>query len=124
MKHKLVMPDDDPRSARVVWSEQKGDMMELCIAVDHDKFQWELIENAPKDVALILWIDGPEGWAPGPWRGAWSWTANQWAVHLPFMVDGKVAVATELPQPTHWAPLPAMPSNASHERPARGDGSE
>ena len=34
MKYELVMPDNDPRTARVVWSEQKGDVIVLCIYVD------------------------------------------------------------------------------------------
>jgi hypothetical protein len=71
--------------------------------------EWRPIETAPKDRAILIWIEGPVGWAPGPWRGAWSWVESQWSVHLPFTIDGKVVIATKLPQPTHWKPLPAPP---------------
>lgn len=56
MKHVLVMPDDDPRTAKVVWSEQKGDVTELCIVVDHDP-QQQHDPLLPKELKrMIVWI--------------------------------------------------------------------
>lgn len=95
MKHKLVMPDDDPRNAQVVWSEQKGDVTELCITVDHDPPpQWQPIETAPKGGRELILLLTPSRFPQVAYSDTW-WTCG-------FSVENK---------PTHWAPIPPMPSN-------------
>lgn len=104
MKYKLVMPDDDPRSARVFWSEQKGDVTELCIAVDHDPpAQWQSIETAPKGGRELILLLTPSRVPQLAYSDTW-WTCG-------FSVENK---------PTHWMSIPELPSNVEHNRRPQG----
>lgn len=70
---------------------------------------WRPIDTAPKDRVVLLWFPEIYGWAAGPWRGCWSWTGECWAIHTPIKLGERMVVATGLPPPTHWAPLPEAP---------------
>jgi hypothetical protein len=107
MKHTLVMPDDDTRSARVVWSEQKGDVMELCIAVDHDAPSWQSMETAPKDGTNILLVNYKGNMATGMWNGSGEY-AGWW---IRGSSEPNIFFNSHH-GPSHWMPLPKSPSNS------------
>jgi len=77
---------------------------------------WQPIETAPKDCVIQLWVPPFGIWIDGPWRGAWSYVAQQWTLHSPFTAaDGRSISASAIPHPTHWQPLPAPPAALSQK---------
>jgi hypothetical protein len=72
--------------------------------------EWQPIETAPKDGVLLLWFPDMAIWIAGPWRGIWSNLCEEWVIHTPYSAGEKAIVASALPQPTHWMPLPAAPT--------------
>ena len=73
--------------------------------------EWQPIDTAPKDCAILLWVDAVDGSAATAWQGSWSWMDKEWVIHLPFEVDFKRAVITASPKPTHWMPRLPPPEN-------------
>ena len=66
------------------------------------------IETAPKDERVFLFVPAFGPWNASWWPGSWSWAREQWAIHTPFGTD-KAVFAVDMPQPTHWMPLPPAP---------------
>jgi hypothetical protein len=72
---------------------------------------WQPIETAPKDRKIQLWVPALGIFVDGPWRGGWSYMASQWVLDTPFREpDGRGVSVSEIPNPTHWMPLPPAPN--------------
>ncbi|PLP96951.1 Lar family restriction alleviation protein [Cupriavidus pauculus] len=75
---------------------------------------WQPIETAQKDRVVQLWVPGFGTWVDGPWRGAWSYVADQWTLQSPFTAaDRRAITVSEVPLPTHWMPLQDEPRGAT-----------
>ncbi|NDV77236.1 DUF551 domain-containing protein [Burkholderia cenocepacia] len=76
-----------------------------------DREAWQPVETAPKGPSIQLWVPALGIFVDGPWRGRWSYVANQWVLDTPFCEpDGRGVSVSEIHNPTHWMPLPPAPN--------------
>jgi hypothetical protein len=103
---------DEHASKVIATLQESGHLKEPAAAAS----EWRPIESAPKDGVIQLWVPPFGIWVDGPWRGAWSYAAQQWVLHSPFTAaDGRSICVTDIPHPTHWMPLPTAPSIAAQK---------
>jgi hypothetical protein len=103
---------DEHASKVIAALQESGHLKEPASAAS----EWRPIESAPKDGVIQLWVPPFGIWVDGPWRGAWSYAAQQWVLHSPFTAaDGRSICVTDIPHPTHWMPLPTAPSIAAQK---------
>jgi hypothetical protein len=64
---------------------------------------WQTIETAPKDVAILVWDEWEKGMGVAQWVHEWeSWCWAQAAASDEYPANGPI-------RPTHWMPLPEPP---------------
>jgi len=76
---------------------------------------WQPIETAPKDGSVLLVNDTTDGgdlWVAAKWLSAEDWSG--WIYDNELVLDSN----PKGPEPTHWFPLPPLPSNAETRREA------
>lgn len=80
---------------------------------------WQLIETAPSNIAILVFVPNREHYGPGIYR-AMYWNHPERCE--PFWQSTALASGRNIPAdslPTHWMPLPEPPVSAP---PRRGEG--
>ena len=76
---------------------------------------WQPIETAPKDKAIMLCV---AGWQPcsGRWWPFDScWASFDWEGHFESDQEMSDYVARSSYEPTHWMPLPPSPQESAND---------
>jgi hypothetical protein len=84
---------------------------DLCVmSGDGPSVQWQPMDTAPKDGRpILLLMPAMKGWLRGAWRGSWSHIYQEWGIHTPLELYGKVITVRDLPCPEGWTELPEAP---------------
>lgn len=62
--------------------------------------------SAPKDRIILLLLCGMQAHGQSYWPATWSHISNDWAVHTPFVSEGKIVKWLVDSRPIGWMDMP------------------
>ena len=67
------------------------------------------IDTAPKDRLILLYFPPFLAFTASWWTGHWSYMDSKWVIRTPFVLNEKIVMISELPEPIGWQEFPDVP---------------